>query len=75
MGFRGKICIHPAQIEVVNRAFEPSETDIGWAERVVEASRNAETEGLGVIALDGSMIDRPVVERARRILREASEHA
>jgi citrate lyase beta subunit len=76
LGFGGKICVHPKQVQVVNRCFAPSEDDIAWAARVVDAYRNAETEGMGVLTVDGMMIDRPVVERARDVLREAGfEHA
>jgi citrate lyase beta subunit len=70
LGFRGKACIHPAQIPVVNAAFAPSETEISWARKVVAANDEAAAAGRGVFALDGSMIDLPVVERARRVLLE-----
>jgi len=68
LGFGGKACIHPAQVHVVNRVFAPDDEDIRWAERVVDAFERAQGAGEGVIALDGLMVDRPVVERARRIL-------
>lgn len=68
LGFRGKACIHPAQVSVVNREFGPTEEEIAWARRVVESF---ETAHAGVFALDGSMVDLPVVESARRILTEA----
>jgi citrate lyase subunit beta/citryl-CoA lyase len=65
LGLRGKLCIHPAQVPVVNRLFAPSPEEVEWAERVVAAY------GGGVVALEGTMVDEPVVERARRILAEA----
>jgi citrate lyase beta subunit len=68
LGFRGKACIHPAQIPIVNRVFAPSEQEIEWAEKVLAAF---EGQDAGVLALDGSMIDKPVVDRARRVLEEA----
>jgi len=68
LGFGGKACIHPAQIDVVNRVFAPDDEDIRWAERVVDAFERAQSAGEGVTALDGLMVDRPVVERARRII-------
>jgi citrate lyase beta subunit len=71
LGFRGKACIHPAQVPIVNRVFAPDATSVDWAERVVEAAEAGEREGRGAVALDGEMIDLPVVERARRILAEA----
>jgi citrate lyase beta subunit len=70
LGLRGKACIHPGQIAVVNRAFSPSEAEVAWAEQVVAANDAAAAEGRGVFALEGAMIDRPVVERARRVLQE-----
>lgn len=65
LGLRGKACIHPAQVEVVNRAFGPDEGELAWARRVL-----AEHEG-GVSRVGGEMVDRPVVERARALLAEA----
>jgi citrate lyase beta subunit len=68
LGFRGKACIHPDQVDVVNRLFGPTESEIAWARRVLDMF---EEQGEGVIAFNGTMIDLPVVERARRVLREA----
>ncbi len=70
-GFRGKACIHPAQVPIVNRVFAPGEAEIEWARGVVEAFEREAAEGRGVFALNGTMIDLPVVERARRVLAEA----
>ncbi|CAN5291843.1 CoA ester lyase [soil metagenome] len=67
-GFGGKLCIHPRQVEAVNLAFRPSPQDCDWARRVLDA---AGASGGAAVALDGKMIDRPVIERARRILAEA----
>jgi citrate lyase subunit beta/citryl-CoA lyase len=67
MGYDGKMAIHPGQVTVVNEAFTPSDEDIAWAERVVETA--AATEG--VFALDGEMIDGPLVAQAEQILRRA----
>jgi citrate lyase beta subunit len=71
LGFRGKACIHPAQVPIVNRIFAPSEAEVEWARRVVGAYEQSLGEGRGVLALDGAMVDLPVVARARRILAEA----
>jgi citrate lyase beta subunit len=71
LGFRGKACIHPAQLAVVNRVFAPSEAELAWAREVVEAYEHETAEGRGVFALNGAMVDLPVVERARRVLAEA----
>jgi citrate lyase beta subunit len=71
LGFRGKACIHPGQVEIVNRVFSPSEDEVARARRVVEAYDRAAEEGRGAVGLDGEMVDLPVVERARRVLAEA----
>jgi citrate lyase beta subunit len=68
LGFRGKASIHPAQIATINRVFAPSEQEIEWARTVVDAF---DGQSEGVLAVNGTMVDRPVVERARRVLREA----
>jgi citrate lyase beta subunit len=68
LGFRGKASIHPAQLETINRVFAPSDREIEWARTVVDAF---EGQDEGVLAVNGTMVDRPVVERARRVLREA----
>jgi citrate lyase subunit beta/citryl-CoA lyase len=65
-GFSGKLCIHPSQVEPVNRAFAPTPDQQEWARRVMD---RAATES-GVFRLDGQMVDRPVLERARRLLGE-----
>jgi citrate lyase beta subunit len=71
LGLRGKACIHPAQIEIVNRVFSPGADEVARAKRVVEAYERAAEEGRGAVALDGEMVDLPVVERARRLVAEA----
>jgi citrate lyase beta subunit len=68
LGYSGKLIIHPSQIEPVHQAFAPSPQEIAYARRVLEAFASAEERGDGVIALDGQMIDAPVVARAREIL-------
>ncbi len=65
MGFGGKLCIHPRQVAAVNQAFQPNPAQVDWARRVLAAF--AESGG-AAIAVDGKMIDRPVVERARRLV-------
>ncbi len=68
LGFRGKACVHPDQVEIVNVAFSPSDRELDRARDVVAAFEQAEREGVGVIALDGEMIDLPVVEHARLLI-------
>lgn len=71
LGFGAKLCIHPAQVDVVNRCFAPSADDLDWAKRVVDAF--ARSEGNAAL-LDGKMIDRPVLVRAQAMLAEARTH-
>ena len=68
MGFTGSVCIHPRQVPIVNQGFSPSAEELAWAERVVAADEAASRAGLGAVLLDGRMIDRPIVQRARRWL-------
>jgi citrate lyase subunit beta/citryl-CoA lyase len=64
VGFAAKACIHPSQVRTVIEAFAPTTADVAWATRVVEAA----VDEAGVFALDGQMVDAPVVARARHIL-------
>ncbi len=68
-GFGGKLCIHPRQVGVVNAVFQPTASELHWAREVLAAF---EASGGAVVARGGQMIDRPVVERARRILADAA---
>ncbi|MBB4689287.1 HpcH/HpaI aldolase/citrate lyase family protein [Amycolatopsis jiangsuensis] len=66
LGFRGKLCIHPAQIEPTARGLAPSTDEIAWAREVLRA---ADGSAGAVTGPDGRMIDKPVLDRARAILR------
>ncbi|MDQ7816846.1 MAG: aldolase/citrate lyase family protein [Melioribacteraceae bacterium] len=68
LGFEGKGCIHPRQIQVVHEAFAPTEKEIEKAKKIVLAFEEAEKKGLGVVALGSKMIDAPVVKRAKHII-------
>lgn len=68
LGFQGKMCIYPPQVDVVNRAFTPSDEEIAFAKRVVAAFEKAEREGSSSIQLDGFFIDYPIVYKARKTL-------
>ena len=70
LGFGGKLCIHPRQVDTVNRCFSPSAEDVGWARRVVDAFAQS---GGNAARLDGKMVDRPVLLRAQAILAEVQE--
>jgi citrate lyase subunit beta / citryl-CoA lyase len=70
LGYKGKYCIHPDQVEIANRVFTPGPDEIEWAGRVVEAYEAGEADGLGAVGLEGAMIDRPIYQRAIDLLRQ-----
>jgi citrate lyase subunit beta/citryl-CoA lyase len=63
-GFGGKLCVHPRQVATVNAGFSPSADSVDWARRVMKAL----TGGHGAVAVDGKLIDKPIVDRARLVL-------
>lgn len=69
LGFAGRQCIHPDQVAVVNEVFSPTADEVERAKRVIEAFDDGVARGLGAVALDGEMLDAPIVARARRVLR------
>jgi|YelNatPaOPRAMG01_1025707.scaffolds.fasta_scaffold04633_11 citrate lyase subunit beta/citryl-CoA lyase len=71
LGFKGKFLIHPSQIEPVNRIFSPSEKEIEYAKKVVQAFKEAEAKGLGAASLEGRMIDIAVYRQAEDLLKLA----
>lgn len=72
LGFDGKGAINPRQLTPIHQAFSPTEDELTYAQRVVEAAEEAERAGSGAVALDGKMVDLPVLERAKRILKYAA---
>lgn len=71
LGFNGKQCIHPSQVEITQRAFAPDEKEVEWAVRIVIADEKADKQGRGAWTLDGKMIDVPVVGKAQAIVSRA----
>jgi citrate lyase subunit beta / citryl-CoA lyase len=69
LGFSGKLCIHPDQVEPVQRVFSPAPEEIAYARRVVDAFRGAAAEA--AVALDGKLIDYPIAEQQERLLERA----
>ena len=67
-GFAGKLCIHPKQVRTINECYAPSESELAWAKRILDAFSNANG---AAVAVDGKMVDRPVVLRAQTILEGA----
>lgn len=72
LGFGGKLCIHPKQVAHVNECFRPGADEVAWAKRVLEAASAAKG---AAVAVDGKMVDRPVILKAQAILSESERHA
>jgi len=70
-GFSGKQIIHPNQVSVVQEAFTPSDDAIEYARRIVESFESSQKEGKGAYALDGKMIDMPLLKNAQKVLERA----
>ena len=68
LGFDGKWCIHPSQVETVNKVFSPIERELEWAKRVVSAYEEATAAGSGSISMDGQMVDAASIKMARNTL-------
>ncbi|MDY7576996.1 CoA ester lyase [Herbaspirillum sp. RTI4] len=68
IGFGAKLCIHPKQVAGVNQGFTPTKEEIEWAQRVLAAAAAANG---GAVALDGKMVDKPVILKAQRIVAQA----
>ena len=66
LGFSAMSCIHPSQIEAINTIFSPTVAEIDYCQKVLQAFAEANARGDGSIAFGGQLIDRPIVERARR---------
>ncbi len=72
LGFNGKSLINPRQIELLHNAYAPTDEEVDYSRRVVAAAEDGEKQGLGVISLNGKMIDAPIIEHARMVLRRAA---
>ncbi len=70
-GFGAKLCIHPKQVAPIHAALQPSADELDWARRVVAASEGS----TGAVQLDGRMVDKPVLQRAQRLLARAAPRA
>ncbi|HHD7490859.1 TPA: citrate (pro-3S)-lyase subunit beta [Klebsiella oxytoca] len=71
LGFDGKSLVNPRQITLLHNLYAPTQKDVDHARRVVEAAKAAEREGLGVVSLNGKMIDSPIIARAHLVLSRA----
>lgn len=71
LGFDGKSLVNPRQIEPLHNAYAPTQEDVDHAKRIIDAADRAEADGLGVVSLDGKMIDAPIVANAYRTIQLA----
>src|SRR5688572_4630308 len=67
-GFDGAGCIHPGQVTIVNEEYSPSHEEVAYAKKIIELDREAAKSGRGSFALDGKMIDIPIIVRAQKLL-------
>jgi len=72
LGFNGKSLIHPKQIDLLHKAYAPTDEEVNHAKRVIAAAEEARGKGLGVVSLDGKMVDPPVIEEAEMTLQLAA---
>lgn len=71
LGYRGKLCIHPAQVTLANRAFSPSADEVDRAQRLLAAYADAAARGEAAIAFEGQMVDEPLARHARAVIAAA----
>lgn len=71
LGYDGKVCLNPRQVQLANELFSPSAEEVAFSRRLLHASREAEARGIGTIDFEGRMIDGPLVKRCERILEMA----
>ncbi|ATA19261.1 citrate (pro-3S)-lyase subunit beta [Gibbsiella quercinecans] len=72
MGFNGKSLINPRQIDLLHNAYAPTQQEVDHAKRVIAAAEEGERNGLGVVSLNGKMIDAPIINHAQMVLERAA---
>lgn len=72
LGFGGKLCIHPKQVAPTNAGFSPQAAELAWARQVVAAAGQAQDNA---VRLDGKLIDRPIIERAKALIAESESES
>jgi len=68
LGYGGKMCITPRQVEIANEVFSPSAEEVDRSRRLIQAYEAAQSEGRGTIEFEGNMVDEPLLKRARAVL-------
>ena len=67
-GFRGKLCIHPNQVDATHAAYTPTSEEATWAKKIIASFEEAEKQGSASIQVDGYFVDYPIVEKAQYIV-------
>jgi len=75
LGYRGKLCIHPRQVELANDAFSPSSEELDRAKAMLDAYQTASANGIAAIAFEGQMVDEPLAAQARNLLAAANDES
>lgn len=73
LGFTGKSCVHPSQVRTVHQVFSPSEREIQEAMMILQAMEDAPETGVGVLLVDGKMVDAPIISKAKKTIQRAME--
>jgi len=73
LGMNAKACIHPNQIDPVNRIFSPEKVEVEYAKKVIQAYEEAKNAGKGAFSVDGKMIDKPIIDRAYKLIEKAEK--
>jgi len=71
LGFKGKLSINPRHVDIIHQVFSPTAKEVEWALRIISGLKQAAKEGSGVITVDGKMVDKPIVDRAERVVQLA----
>ena len=72
MGYDGKICLLPRQVEIANNVFGPTQLEVAHAKRLIAAYEEAVKRGIGTLDFEGQMIDGPLLKRAERVVADAA---
>ena len=73
LGMNAKACIHPNQVDVINRVYSPNQKDILQAQKIMKAVQEAQNNQKGVFSVDGKMVDKPIIDRAIKTLEKAKK--
>ncbi|PKK96776.1 MAG: CoA ester lyase [Tenericutes bacterium HGW-Tenericutes-3] len=73
LGMNAKVSIHPNQIDIINSVFSPSQTEIDHAKKIIAVMNQKEENQKGAFSMDGQMIDKPIIERAQKLLAKAEK--